>query len=154
MSEAPQKEVRVSPLAPARRTGAEFANNDHRVTVEQGVTMEDVVKPDFWAHVAPKLRPYDEIRLCTDDGMFYARLLVLSVGRNWAKVFTLEVHELTTKDVDMSQAEAFDGYEVKYRGPHCKFSVVRKSDSEVVKEGLGTKSEAHAWLADHVKQTA
>lgn len=139
-------------LAPGRRKDREFENRDHCVTAEAGTTMDDVVRPEFWAHVAPQLRPYDEIRVRTDDGVFYARVLVMSVGRNWAKVHILECHSLTSKDVDMSQAEAYEGFEIKYRGPHCRFSVIRKGDKSVIQENLGTKGEAEAWLADHVRR--
>jgi hypothetical protein len=132
----------------------EFENQDHVVTVEHGNTIDDVLRPEFWSHVAPKLRPYDEIRVRADDGTFYARVLVLSCGRNWAKVHQLEHHRLTSKDVDMSQAAQFEGYDVKWRGPHCKWSVVRKADNVVVIEKLDSQAEATTWLADHLKATS
>lgn len=157
MAEAPKQRAAEEPgrqLPPARLKGREFANQDHAATVEQGTTVEDLKRPEFWSHVAPKLRPYDEIRVSVDDGTFYARLLVLSVGRNWAKTHVLENHTLTSKDVDMTQAEGYDGYEVKYRGAHCKFSVIRKADSTVIHEGMTSKAEAETWLAGHLKQLA
>lgn len=146
------EEKRDAPqLSAGRMKGREFENQDHCATVEDGVTLEHLLQPEFWSHVAPQMRPYDEISVRVDDGTYYARLLVLSVGRNWAKVHVLEVHQLTAKDVDMTQAEAFDGFEVKYRGPHCKFSVIRKKDNALLQEKMGSKAEAQAWLAQHVK---
>ena len=44
-----------------------------------------ILHPDFWGHIAAKLRPYDEIKVRCDDGTFYAQLLVLA-GRGSASM--------------------------------------------------------------------
>jgi hypothetical protein len=135
----------------ARYGAAEFTMGRHVVTVEQGTTIEEIQNPAFWAHVSSRFQPYDEITARVDDGLWYAKLLVLVPGRNWAKVKLLHKWELSTSDVEQTAAAVADGYEIKMRGPHLKWCVIRNSDQQAVKEGCGTRVEAQAWLDEHLK---
>ncbi len=154
VKESPKAEVKERDIQinPARCKLREYANNDHVVTVEPGTTIEDVLRPQFWAHYAQNFRPYDEVTVRTDDGIWYAKLLILSSGRTWAKAKLLSNVNLTTADVDLTDNAEFDGYEIKWRGPHCKFSVIQKSDHSVLQEGFDKKTEAITFLAEHVKK--
>lgn len=136
-------------LDPARFSQGEYANANYTITVEAGTMLDDVLKPEFLANVAAKLRPYDRIHVRTDTGEWYAELLVLSCGRVWAKLVPIFHLDLTTQDVEITQGDALDQYQVAFRGPHLKFCVIRKSDNEPIKEQLQTKSEAQAWLASY-----
>lgn len=138
-------------LNQTRCTQSEFANSSWTITVEMGTTLEQVMKPEFLANVAANMRPYDRITVRTDDGVWYAELLVLTAGRTWVKTKKVLELQLTSQDVDMTEAEKADGFEIKHRGPHLKFCVVRKVDNEVIKEQMETKSEAQSWLADYAK---
>ena len=143
------KVVRV--LKPGRFELTEHANQDKTITVEEGTKLSDLEVPAFYSNVAVQLRPYDHIRVRIDTGEWYAELLVLSCGKNWAKVKVLNKYDLESKDT-LLQGPDLSGYEVKYRGPHHKHSVVRVSDSEVIKDEFSDKREAEAWLLDYVKQ--
>lgn len=158
MSEEQGKAIRQ--LDAGRMEQREQRMVDYFVVVEEGTTRKEMKNPAFWAHVAHKLKPYFKINIACDDGTFYAEGLVLQVDRTWAIVHILEWHDLTTKDVAQSQAAAAemgdsaDGFEIKHRGEHRKWTVIRKSDREAVKEGLATKAEALIWLAEHLKAAA
>jgi hypothetical protein len=153
MSDTP-KEKAPRVLSPVRIQMTEHANAFHTVTLEEGTQPEEVENPAFWAHVAVKFSPYDEVRVRTDDGLWYGRALVLSCGRNWARVKFLERHILATADVDQTAAAQLDSdFEVKFRGPLAKFAVVRKSDGAVLRDGM-MKEEAYRWLGDHLKTIA
>jgi hypothetical protein len=151
MAEALQKKQLHDPK---RIQLSEHATRRFTVTVEQGTTLEDVLDPAFFAHFASQLGVYDEITVRTDDGVWFAKLLVCSCGRTWAKTVPFLSLQLTSADVDMTKAEEYDGFEVKHRGPACKWSVIRKADNKVLVETLGSKAEANTWLAQHVKATA
>jgi len=138
-------------LDPIRFKQTEFANTSWTVTVEAGTVLEDLLIPEFFANVAAHLRPYDRIIARVDTGEWYAELLVLSCGRTWVKTKVLAGISLTTTDVDMTQAEAAEGYSIVHRGPHLKFCVIRKSDKQSLRDEFDTKEMARAWLADHVK---
>lgn len=136
-------------INPNRIKQAEYERTVYVVTVEMGTTKEDLENPGFWAHFAAKFRPWDRLEVRCDDGSFYAEYLVLACDRVWAKVKELSYVSLTTSDISQTQAALQDGLEVKYRGPHLKHGVVRKTDGAILKEGMQTKQEAEQWLAEY-----
>lgn len=138
-------------LDPARIKPTDHEVTDYSITVEMGTKVEDVLRPEFLANVAPRLTPYSKIRVRVDDGSWYAELLVLSVGRTWAKCEPLFVLELTASDTDQTQAEHNDGYKVQFRGEHHKWCAVRKEDGAIVKDQMQTKREAEGWLSEYLR---
>lgn len=148
---------------------AEHERNVHLITVEEGVTRAQIINPAFLAHIAAKLRPYDQIEVRCDDGTIWARTLVLQAERTWARIYVLEWHDLTTRDVSLSQAagegqepgkvEAPDAkrdaeFQVVYKGPHKKWCVIRNLDSQYVREGEENKAQAVQWLDQWIKVTS
>lgn len=134
-------------LDPARFARNEYVNTDWTVTVEAGTSLEDVLNPAFFANVAAKMTAYDHIRVRVDTGEWYAELLVLDCGRNWAKMFKLCEHKLTREETN---EEIDSQFTVKHLGPHKKYAVIRKSDNETLRDGFTNKHEANAWLASHL----
>lgn len=133
-----------------------FANFEHKntmwtATAEEGTTLEDVLKPSYFANVANRFNQYDRICVRVDTGDWYAELLVVSHGSNWAKTIPT-FHEEFNESLNDEEGhnEAFEAFAVTFRGPHCKWSVIRKADKEVIKEQCNTKGEAQAWLASHM----
>lgn len=143
-----------TPLYPARLKLVEHAISNWVACVEQGVTREELKSPEYWQHIAPKCKPWDQIKALADDGTFYAEYLVLSAGRAWLKVFELNYINLTSSDVSVTQADTQDGYTVKWRGPHAKYSVIRDTDSAIIHEGENDKEAATLWLSDFIKTVA
>lgn len=129
-------------LIESQFTSAEFSRNLWTVTPEPGTAFETVLKPEYWAHVAKKLRRGDRIEVLSEDNSYFAELIVLSAAPLWAKVAVLRNVELATAP----KAEASqDDFEIKHRGK-MKWSVLRKSDKAILKEGLDTREQAEAWL--------
>jgi hypothetical protein len=129
---------------------AETVRQPYFVRPEEGTKPEALLEPQYWAHVAPKLRPLDEITAVPDGGAWYARYLVLYATTNEAKVHLLEKVALS----EAAPADLASAYESKWRGPSAKFGVVNKDTKEVVKDGFETKDQADAFLAQHVKALA
>lgn len=138
-------------LAPGRRSLFAHRNNIHNVTAEEGTPLEAVLSPQYFAHIAPMLRMYDEIRVTTDEGAYYARLLVLAVGQTWAKVKMLE-HVDLTEQAEVA-ADPMNPYFLKFRGPVLKWSMLRRVDNAVIKEGMETKGEAERYMTDYLRTT-
>lgn len=151
-----QQEKAQPQLAPDNLKQFDYNSTRHDAVVPQGVSLDDLLVPAFWAHHAIKLRPWDEVRARAEDGTWVASLLVLDTSRTWAKVHLLAFHPLTTGDVSLTQAseaevKAFVGkHRVTFRGAH-KWSVVRIADSSVLEEGRATKEEAVSWLEAHAR---
>lgn len=120
-----------------------------RHIVPPEVPFEAVLRPEFWAHVAPKLRPQDEIVVSTEDGSWRAELVV-----RWVRRLAVGVSPLHYKDFAEEEAaqpaEARDsGFDVEWGGPSHKWRVVRKSDRAVVKKSLETQAQAEQWVKNH-----
>jgi len=145
-----EEEKRDVKLNHTRMKEAQFVRNLWVVTAEQGVTKEDLLKPDYWSHVSFQFRPYDRIEARCDDGTFFAEYLIMSCERTFAKVKELSFTSLTSRDVAMTQAEQ-SAYEYKYRGPSCMHSIIRSSDKVVMVEKLDSKQDALTWLHEHEK---
>lgn len=139
----------VRKLSGPRMKEESFVRTIYVATPEHGVVLEDLERPEFWAHVAEQLKPGDLIHVYPEDGSFWAELLVQSTSRVAAKVFVLRKHELSAADLPEEDAD----FEIKWAGPTAKFRVIRKSDGEVMKEGMG-KDEAQAYLQSHIKAMA
>lgn len=147
ISEQPPKaERKMEPADPQRFADAEFKRNQHVLDASEGTQVSDLTEPGYWAHLGERLRPWAEIMVRANDGLWYARVIVLEAGRNWAKVHVEHVEYLTTAEVAITQADAMSPYEIKYRGPHNQWSVIRKADQAVVHEGSGTIDGAVTWL--------
>ena len=154
-TEKPEQKREVK-LTNARIKEAGYDRNLWVITTEMGVTRKDLLKPDYWSHVAMQLRPYDRIEARTDDGVYFAEYLVLASDRTFAKVKELSWHSLTSKDVALTQAEmdAKEQYRYSYRGANLKHSIIRTSDNQVVTEKHDSKESAMLWLKEHEKAMA
>lgn len=137
---------------PTKLMFAEYAVVTHFHSPKMGVTMEDMQNPSYWAHVARDLRPGHKIEVLAEDMSYWAMLIVRDVGRVEASVAPLQVVDLDggaelAKDGD-------DGLEVKWRGPHAKFSVIRKDGGDILKDGFQTKDAAAQWRSNRNKNMA
>lgn len=137
-------------LGPERLRGAEFERLIYVANPGEGVTIEDLLRPECWASVTNLLRPWSHIEVRAEDGSYYAELLVTGVDRAWAKVEVLNFKELTTKDVSLTVATRETKYEIKHT-PGLHWHVIRKSDRHVIKDGLQLRSQAEDALREHLK---
>lgn len=147
-----QKEKRILMLAPARHQLFQHTNNRHFVTAEEGTVIEDVLKPEFLAHVAAKFRMYDEVTVVTDDGAFWARLLVMQAGSTWVRTRLLESIDLKGEATPVA-ADPMNPYEVAFKGPVRKWVCFRKSDGHTVTEGMASRNEAERFMSDYLRKT-
>lgn len=131
--------------------GAEFARQLFRAVPPENTKIEEMLDPEYWAHVARKFTPYDMVEVVPEDGSFYARLIVTSTGKLWAKMQKLEYVELSVKKAE----PATDKYEPKYGGPSAKWRVVNKKDGSLISnESFQNKDEAEAYIEKIGKEMA
>ena len=124
----------------------------HDAILMPGQTVDDALKPEFWANVARQVKQFDRIALLPEDGGFYAELIVLGSGTGWAKVKLLFEIELGDECAEEEQ-EASTVF-VKWRGPGAKFSAIRKSDNTVLKDGFADKADAEAFARNYQRTIA
>lgn len=143
------EEKRTPQLDPSRFRLAEQVRRVWVMTVEAGLTQDQVSSPAFLAHVAAKCQPYDRIEARADDDSLFAELLVVSVAHATAVVRVLRWEDLEGAADDPGEAPT--GYRVEWKGPHKKHCVIRDADSAIVHEGAASKADARVWLENHLK---
>lgn len=120
---------------------AELIRTVYVAQPEPGTTLDEMLKPEYWAHVAKDLKlPGTRIEVMPAGGEWFAELYVRSVGKQDAKVSVLR-HVV----FDAPQKQD-DDYDVRSRGG-AGWSVVRKSDKAVLFEKGQTRADAEAELA-------
>lgn len=138
-------------MKPTRLQLAEHATTTYFHTPELGVSLKDVCAPSYWTHVSRIMRPGDKIELLSPMGDWWALLIVRMTGKVEASVSVLQ-------HVTLDKAEAISTpqspYEVKWRGPTAKWSIIRKEDGGVVKEQIEQREQAELWVKNHEKAMA
>lgn len=140
------EEKRAVVLEEARMGLAEYERQDFVVTAAEGTSIADVHQPGYWAFTASKFKRFDHIEVRQETGEWIANFVVLDCGKNWARVHEVSVYELAPPSEEPAIANA---HEVKWKGPHHKFSVIRKSDQSSIQSGFVDKAGADAWLANY-----
>lgn len=121
---------------------AEGMRNVWYVSVESGIGWKDIMKPEFWTHVAKSLRPGDIIEVMEESSLYYGRVLVRNVDRVSAVVQQLDFYDLTK--APMGEAAKEESYSIEWKGPIRKHAIMR--GNAVVAEGFGSKEEAQKHL--------
>ncbi len=136
----------MTQLNPDRMKLAEHVRRDWCATPEFETPPEALLDPGYWAHKAAHLTKGDIIHARPEDDSYFMELLVLEVGKLFAKVVALRVVKIT--DAQILNIKVPEGYEIKFRGPVKKWSVLRGTD--VLAEGM-LKAAAEKWVTDHVR---
>lgn len=140
-------------LNPGDHAYAEFARQVHRVTPVEGTKLEELREPEYWSHVAGKMHQHDRIEVLPQGGEWFAELLVISCSKVHVKVAVLNSVRLTApkgkEDAGKDNPPADEVFDLQFKGPQRKWSIIRKSDKAVVKENFESKDDAAAWLSSN-----
>ncbi len=115
-----------------------------------GTEFQDLLKTEYWTHVARQMRPFTVVKIVPEDLSYYAELLVTAVGPLSASMQVLR----EPLKITANQATGDNEFEIKWVSPTRKFGVVRKSDGSMLKDGFETKERADTWRRDHSKVMA
>lgn len=147
-------EKRQTPvIGPNRVKSAEFEFNNWVANADEATTQADVLKGEYWAHVAPQMKPWDIIHVRADDESWYSVLLVRESTAAYVRVEPLQQHKFDEQDMEsLAKASAARAaYSPKWGGPQLKWTVVRRSDSERVSHGHASEKEAMTWIDERMK---
>lgn len=136
-------------LSPSAIKAAEFARQVWRIIVPRGTTVEDMLKPTYWGHVAAQLRTGDKIEAVVEDNSGYFEFYVRFARRLEAAVSLISQSDLPAAEITEDLVKE---YRVEFRGQRAKWSVIK--GKEVVKQGIESEGEAQAWLDNHLKALA
>jgi hypothetical protein len=138
----------MSKLPEDRFKLATYGHNEWSVDLPADTAYEDVFKPEFWAHNAKKVRPQDKIVVRREDGTLYAELFVRACGPLFVKA-----DEIIKVEFGKQAATDSDKLKVKWIGRNS-YTVVRKTDNQVLRDGFQTPEDAAAWMHNHNQQMA
>lgn len=113
---------------------------------EAGTPYSALFTATYWDTQSHQLAIGDWIRVEPDEGSYTADLKVISTGTGGIRV--AEYYKKDWEKVAAPKALA-DDYHVKWAGPHHKWRVERKADSDVMESGFQSESDANRWLADN-----
>lgn len=136
--------VPVQPLHPQRKILAEQARNAWRVVPADGVKLEDMLAPGYWAHVAKDLQIGDKIEAVSEDNSQYAELLVRDVSHTGARVAVLMVKTFEGDDLPVGAS----GLVPQFNNA-LQWTVVRAKDRKRMAENLPNREAAQRWIADN-----
>jgi hypothetical protein len=152
--EKPAAPVNSAKRAVSVQPGQQFAQREQKrqdwvVEATEGTLPEDILDPQYWAHVAAQLQLYDRVEVLLETGEWMAELICTGVGRNWAQMQVLKHYDLAPPVEALAAAAR---YRVDWKGK--AFVVVRIADSQVVQGGFANRNDANAWLSNHERVTA
>ena len=121
---------------------------------ERGHTIEDILKPSYWAHVARDLSAMDEILVRAEDGSFRIHLYVESANNVTAKV-CLVSEPLILQAKDEPEYRVGNGdFLVKWCGPFEKFCVINAETGEKLFVGRASRDAAETEAKEYMKVLA
>ena len=124
---------------------ARSARNSHVCIIPHGNELADLLKPEFWAHVATRFRKKDRIEAWSEDESWFAELVVVNADRLSVRAVLVSKTDLDKPVASEKPPEGIpSGYIVNYGGPVHKYRVLRAADSEVLAHGM-SKREAEDW---------
>ena len=142
--------VKIPPkLTPDRFKSAEYTRNIFAITPAAGTSVEHLLRPEYWAHVASKLVPHTRIEAISEDNAWFAEYIVLSNGPTSANVKLLRYVSFEAKDLAQLSQSSESQFDIIWAGVKARHRVVRKSDKAIIKEGFSTRPEAITWLRDY-----
>lgn len=133
----------------------EYCRTVYQATPEPGTTLEELLKPGYWSHVAAKLRKGDRIEVVTEDGTYFAEFFVKHANKIEAHVALLRENQIAkpqSKADDLDLDKMFPEHSIRYAGG--KWRILRKDDKAVLKGELKSKEEAILWLQGYLKDIA
>jgi hypothetical protein len=136
------KPFKPEPVTPDRMKDAEASRQTKVINCDQGTTVDHLMDPIYWSHIASVLRPRTRIEAWAHDETWMAELIVLDCGRLYARVKLLHFHNLT-EGISAKVDENVDSpYFAKWMGDQGQWGVVRREDMALMIDGIQGRDAA------------
>jgi hypothetical protein len=137
---------------------AEYSRSHYFVLAPFGVTIDDLMRPPFWAHHTLRLKQLDIVEVVAEDGSFDVELRVVDaqVGyvkmrplRTWSDAAIAKATAERVAEQDKQEAKA-----AEERFPCIRFNKLQRwhvlgHDGNVVKDGFTNQRDAMACLVEY-----
>lgn|SRR3990167_6621892 len=128
---------------------SEYVRSVYHATPESGTPLKELLKPEYWAHVAKQLKVGDRIEVDAEERTWFAELYVRGVTATSVTVFVMRHIEFSKPIEESGDAD----YSASHAGRGI-WRVMRNVDKAVVKSGFPTKESAEEWIAHPVEEAA
>lgn len=118
---------------------------------EPVTTLQDALKPDFWAHVSDQIMPMSHITVINKAVGWEAQLRVLQVANKLVKVALLSAVEWDGKAGSEEVDRLKSRYSVQHRSDGWR---VTDTDGNQIAAGLGSEAEAQKFIEQLVTSIA
>lgn len=150
--EAPEvaPKVEIKPLLGKQMLRTEHARTVHYATVDCPV--DHVTQPEFWRHVADRIRPHDRIEVVHEGGEYFVELFVHDADRHTLKVS--EMRRVEFDPVDQSNS-LLARLRVEYKGTTKRHCLIIRNDGgvdEIVEEGHQTRKGAELAMVEYSRR--
>lgn len=132
----------------------DHAVTPHFVELQPDQTVDVLLDPMAWQHIAVKVNAGDVVHVRRVDLSYEARLLVLySTSQSvkcclsWEKDYSKDLAALD----DTGKLSLFT---ISWKGPKGKYAIVHKERNEVAQDGFTTKEEAQEFLVKNIEKFA
>lgn len=126
---------------------AKSKRNSWFAAIPAGTDPKTLLKPDYWANCVKGIKPLDTIEAFSEDASWEALYRVMFVSPIEVRLSPIyEVRHGADEETVTS-----DTYEVAWKGPMRKYSVLMRATGEVIKEGFHPKSMAETFMLQHMK---
>lgn len=138
----------------AMSRSADFARTYHHVVVPHDVTIEDILRPGFWAHHTARLNKHDIVDVITEDGGIDVQLRVTGKAIGLVEMRPLRIW---LRDEPATEAEDEDapaplgvpeGYVVNH-APKTGWRVLTKEPPAEISRNHATKLDAINAAIEH-----
>ena len=129
---------------------------DWIMTVEPDVEIDDMLRPEYWTHVAGSTfrGELNYIHVLWKDKSRLAKLYVIDYNNLYASVKVVEYFDFRKPEAETAKEESkikeiekpAARFTVKWSGPNTKFKIIRVSDDAVMADNIKTKEEAEAQV--------
>lgn len=129
-------------LSAARFKEACYVRNDFVATVENNVSLEQMLVPGFWNGISRQLNIGDKIEVRNDSLTLFAILVCVAVDHISSHV---EVRELISKTSmpAIVESQVRGDYTVSYSGLTDHWVITRVLDGHIMKTGLPSRDAAN-----------
>lgn len=143
------EEKGIARIQPMHLKGVEYISRDMSAMVEPNTTLEEVMHPEYWTHVAPRLREWGIIHCRWKDKTRYATLMVIETGQTWAKTRLIMDKQFEAPSDPKVQDVEIKGYKIQFI-PNQGFRVTHKEKGTILQQGLATKVDAELFLERYI----
>jgi hypothetical protein len=137
-------------VKPTNLREADHYRTTWHITLDPSETLQSCLQPDFWQHIARRLRPLSEIIVYAHDFAWRATLLVRSAAPTSARVVLLTFIDLDAAEAEGRTLAPDATLATTWKGPSAKHAIIRKGDKSIVEQGFETKADAEIRLAELV----